>query len=221
MPHTQHKEKLRKSKLITGFIYITDDSSHVSLTFPSIKMRVSVAVVSLFVSVSSAFAPPSTHVARSQISYEVPATTTLHLKPKYADESTFLPVVSLLSASIFLFAPLPPAVYAAETPVKLEQVAPEAKAVASTKSELEIATSKYAVAQKNLKAAQLADDKAKSVLDVAEKKAAQVKKNFLSVNDKLAKAKTTGKTAEIDALSAQVSKYSTGGVLSVGSTISC
>lgn len=179
-------------------------------------MRASVAIVSLLVSVSSAFAPPLTHVSRPQISSEVPETTTLHLKPKYTNESamrTFLPLVSFVSATIFLFAPLPPVVYAAEAPTKLEQVAPEAKAVASAKSELEIATSKYAEAQKKLKDAQLADDKAKSVLNEAEKKAAQAKKKFISANDNLARAKTTGKKTGIDALSAQVSKYSTGRVL--------
>jgi hypothetical protein len=187
-------------------------------------MRASVAVVSLLVSVSSAFTPLSPHVACPQISYEAYTTTTLHLRPKYADESamrTFLPVVTFLSATVFLFAPLPPAVYAAGTPIKLEQVASETKAVASAKSELEIATSKFAEAQKKLKDAQLADDKAKSVLDEAEKKAAQAKKKFISVNDKLAKAKATGKNAEIDALSAQVSKYSSRRVLCSYSTIHC
>jgi hypothetical protein len=161
--------------------------------------------------VAIAFVPPSTHhVARPEISYEVPVTLALHSKPKYTDEfavMTFLPVVSLLS--VFLFAPLPPAaVYAAEkTSVTVEKVAPEQKAVMSAKSELDIATSRYAEAQKALRDAQLADDKAKSVLNAAEKKAAQLKKNFITANDKLSKAKSTRDLAQIDALSVRVSKY--------------
>jgi hypothetical protein len=163
--------------------------------------------------VAIAFVPPSTHYAgRPEISYEVPVTLALHSKPKYTDEfavMTFLPVVSLLSASVFLFAPLPPAaVYAAEkTSVTVEKVAPEQKAVMSAKSELDIATSRYAEAQKALRDAQLADDKAKSVLNAAEKKAAQLKKNFITANDKLSKAKSTRDLAQIDALSVRVSKY--------------
>ena len=177
-------------------------------------MRVSAAVLTLLLGISEAFVPPS-HVLPTQ--QMAPATTALNLWNQNSDTSEFamptlpIQVVSLLSASVFLFAPLPPVALAVDkvsTKPVIEQVtgAPtEQRNLASAKANLEAASNKLAATQKALKQAQLDDEKAQKVVEAIENKVALFKKSLIAANDKLAAAKAKGATGDlIGALQARV-----------------
>ena len=177
-------------------------------------MRKTLAVFMLLWGTAAAFTPhASTNPALLR-----PVTQTVALNAWNNDEIAeyskplALPAMTILSASLLLFAPLPPIAEAAvaQPEMVVEKTitaSVDQKAVIGAKNALDEYTKKFAAAQKVLKEAQALDDKALSAVDAAEKKLDTLRKKFIAENDKLAKAKVQQNDAQVAALSKSVGMY--------------
>lgn len=174
-------------------------------------MRVWTAVYALLLARATAFVPPlQSHAGLRQS--ETSGTTPVALEAHDNDETRHqldtsdscnvspiipLPVVTALAASIFMFSPLvaQPIAYAAEKTVDVAakvELSAEQKAIATAKSALDEATTKYAQVSKSQKEAEAVDKKAESAVSTAEQNVEKLRKRFINSNDKLAAAKAKG-----------------------------